>query len=62
MDVKEAFSPIKESKEQKYVFGSLNKSSESLIDITKKLASLVTLLVFIVFNDSFGVKTHIYWI
>ena len=60
MDVKEAFSLIERAKKKSMHFGSLNKSSESFTDITKKLQSLVILIAFIMFHDSFGVKNHIY--
>ena len=43
-------------------FGSLIKSFESMIDITKKVPSLVSLIASMEFNSSFGVKNRIYWI
>jgi len=61
IDFKEGFNSIKASKEEKYTFDSLNKSSESLIGIIQKLPSLVTLTASIEIHNSFGVKNHIYW-
>ena len=42
-------------------FGSLIKNLESIINITKKLPSLVNLVTSIEFNNSFRVENHIYW-
>ena len=59
MDFDGVFNSINERKEDKHAFWSLIMNSESPIDIIKKVPSSVTFIVFIVFNDSFGVETHI---
>jgi len=40
---------------------SLFRSMKSSMDFTKKITGLVSLIVFIVFDDLFGVGTFIYW-
>ena len=40
----------------------LIKSFESIINIVNKVPSLVILIASIVFNNSFGVENHIYWL
>jgi len=42
-------------------FGSLIKSFESLMDITKKIPSLMSLIASMVINNLFGVKNCIEW-
>ena len=51
---------VGENKTSMY-FGSLSMSFESIIDITKKVTSLVSFIASIVFNNSFGMENHIYW-
>ena len=45
--------------ESKYIFGSLLVNLESIMDFTKKMSSLLSLLASIVFNDLFGLKNCI---
>jgi len=42
-------------------FRSLVMSFEAIVDITKKVPSLMGLIVFTEYNKSFGVENHIYW-
>ena len=56
MDLKGPFNLIKERKEDKHIFGSLIKIFESIINITRKVPSLVSLIAFIMFNNSFGAE------
>jgi len=51
---------IREKKTSMY-FGSLVMNFKSIIDITKKVSSLVSFITYIVFNDSFGMENHTYW-
>jgi len=46
-------------KKQSIQFGILFMSFESIIDFTKKIPSLVSLIASMVFNDSFGVESYI---
>jgi len=48
-----AFSLTIENKERKYAFWSLIMSFKLIIDITKKIPSLVSVIISIVFNGSF---------
>ena len=41
-------------------FGSLIMSLEAIMDITKQVPNLVSVIASIVFNASFRVKNHIY--
>jgi len=50
---------MREKKTSMYL-GNLIMNYVSIIDITKKLPSLVTLIASIVLNDSFEVENHIY--
>ena len=60
VDIKGPFSLIKERKEDSMHFGSLIKSFQSIVDITRKVSSLMSLVAFIVFNNSFRVENHTY--
>ena len=60
MDFKGAFSLVYERKEEKHAFWELFMSLKLIIDITKKVPSLMSSIVFIVFNNSFGVDNHIH--
>jgi len=51
---------MREKKTSMY-FGSLVMSFGAIIDITKKVPSLMSFITFIVFNNSFGVENGIYW-
>jgi len=59
MGFHEAFSLINEKEEDKYPFGCLFMSFESIIDFTKKTPGLVRLIASIKFSDSFRVKFYI---
>ena len=61
VDLQGPFRLIKERKEDSMHFESLIKSFESIVDITRKVSSLMSLVAFIVFNNSFRVENHIYW-
>ena len=56
-----AFSSINKRKEDVHAFFELITSFKSIIDITWKVSSMVTLITSIVFNNSFGTENHIYW-
>ena len=61
MNCNEVFSPIVEGKRsQTCVLGVYLWVMESIIDFTKKIPSLVSLLVSIVVNDLSGVENFIY--
>jgi len=62
MDFKGVLNWLMKEKKTSIYFGSLIVRFESIIDITKKVPSLVSFIVSIVFNQSFKVKNHIYWI
>ena len=57
MDFHGAFSLINEKEEDKHIIWELIMSFESLMDITKKVSSLGSLIAFNVINNLFGVKT-----
>jgi len=57
MDFNGAFSSINDWKEDKCAFWDFNLNFGSIIDITKNVSSLLSLIASIVFNNSFKVKT-----
>jgi len=58
--LEESFTSSMGEKEKTLSIASLIRSIGFTIKFIMKLSSLVTLMSFIVFNDSFGVKNHIY--
>jgi len=53
-----AFSSIMERKEDKHV---LWEYIYELWTLQRKISSLMSLIAFTVFNDSFGVENYVYW-
>jgi len=51
---------IMERKDDNYEFWGLLMSFESIMDFTKKIPSLLSLIASIVFNDTIGVEHYIY--
>ena len=59
MEFHGAFSLINEKEEDKYIIRELVMSFESMMDFTKKIPNLVSLIASIEFNDSCGVEFYI---
>ena len=57
MDFKGSFSSVNKRKKTSMHFGSLIMSVKSIIDISKKVPRLVSLIASIVFKNTFGVET-----
>ena len=60
MNCNEVFRPIVERKEIKYVFQELIYELWDRLILPKKVSTLVSLMTFLMFNDSSGAENWIY--
>jgi len=61
LDCNEAFSLALERKEDNYGFWEPTYEFELIMDFTKKIPSLVSLIAYVMFNNSLGLGNYIYW-